>query len=115
YGDRYLGTERGIKEGFSFRLMHSYSKSRGSPYSVQSLGGDIEASLTRNWRIAYATNYDMVEKRFQRQTFRIYRDLHCWEAEVRITYEQRNVTYWFELRIKEIPEVKITGIQQRRI
>lgn len=115
YGDRYLGTERGIKEGFSLLLSHSYSKSRGSPYGIQALGTSVEVSLTKNWRLAYDTNYDIVEKRFQRHVFRIYRDLHCWEAEVRLSYEQGNVIYWFELRIKEIPEVKITGTQQRQI
>jgi hypothetical protein len=115
YGERDLGTGRGIKEGFSFSLTHSYSKSHGSLYGVQSLGTSIEANLTKNWRVAYETNYDIVEKRFQRHVFKIYRDLHCWEAEVRLSYEQGNVIYWFELRIKEIPEIKITGTQQREI
>ncbi|MGQ9705824.1 MAG: LPS-assembly protein LptD [bacterium] len=115
YGDRYLGTGRGVREGFSLSLIHTYSKTHGSPYGIQALGGRIELSLTNNWRVAYETNYDVVEKRFQRHIFRIYRDLHCWEAEVRLSYEQGSVIYWFELRIKEIPEIRITGTQQREI
>jgi len=115
YGQRQLGVGEGISKGWNLSLNYNYSKYRYSKYSYQTVSGAISFPITSNWKISYDTSYDLFNNRFQRQVFRIYRDLHCWEAEVRITYERYNVEYWFEIRIKEIPEVKLYGGQRRTL
>ncbi len=41
-----------------------------------------EVSLTRHWRIGYSAHYDLAELEISRHRFTIYRDLHCWEANI---------------------------------
>ncbi|MBA7612815.1 hypothetical protein ES703_20055 [subsurface metagenome] len=103
----------GISKGWKLSLYYDYSKYRYYTSALQSIRGKFSLPITTNWAVSYETYYDIVNNRFQRQSFRIYRDLHCWEAEVRISYERSIVEYWFEIRIKEIPEVKLYGAQRR--
>lgn len=48
-------------------------------YLTQSIGVRGDISLTKNWKIAYITNYDFTRKEFSFTSFEIARDLHCWE------------------------------------
>jgi len=113
FGQRQLGVGEGISKGWKLSLYYDYSKYRYYTSALQSIRGKFSLPITTNWAVSYETYYDIVNNRFQRQSFRIYRDLHCWEAEVRISYERSIVEYWFEIRIKEIPEVKLYGAQRR--
>ncbi|OPX35537.1 hypothetical protein B1H10_01045, partial [candidate division KSB1 bacterium 4484_188] len=60
----------------------TYSLDRSVRNSVRkrfdaNVSGRIE--LTRNWRVQYSANFDLINKEITHQTFNIYRDLHCWE------------------------------------
>ena len=46
---------------------------------VQSLSVSGNFSITKNWKIAFSTGYDFVNKGMSYTSIDIYRDLHCWE------------------------------------
>jgi len=41
-----------------------------------------EVSLTSKWRIGYSAQFDIAEREIAHHRFTIYRDLHCWEANI---------------------------------
>ena len=45
---------------------------------MQTLGFRGNLNLTKNWRLAMNTNYDIMAREFSFTTFNISRDLHCW-------------------------------------
>ena len=46
---------------------------------VQSLSISGNFNITQNWKIAFSTGYDFVNKGLSYTSIDIYRDLHCWE------------------------------------
>ncbi|MBO4588334.1 MAG: LPS-assembly protein LptD [Bacteroidales bacterium] len=46
---------------------------------VQSLSVSGNFSITKNWKVAFSTGYDFVNKGLSYTSIDIYRDLHCWE------------------------------------
>ena len=48
-------------------------------YLTQSVGVRGDFSITKNWKIAYITNYDFSRKEFSFTSIEVARDLHCWE------------------------------------
>ena len=46
---------------------------------VQSLTVSGNFSITKNWKVAFSTGYDFVNKGLSYTSIDIYRDLHCWE------------------------------------
>jgi lipopolysaccharide assembly outer membrane protein LptD (OstA) len=114
YGGRVLGIGKSFKKGLQLQIDHTYSKSHGSS-GYQSLNGTVSYAITKNWRLSYTTYYNITTGEFSRQTFSIYRDLHCWEARVSVNYSRGAVEYWFEVRIKDIPEIRIHGEQRRTL
>ena len=57
----------------------SISSSLDTMYLTQSVGVRGDVSITKNWKIAYITNYDFTRKEFSFTSIEIARDLHCWE------------------------------------
>jgi len=41
-----------------------------------------EMNLTRRWRIGYSAHYDVAKRQISHHNFTIYRDIHCWEANI---------------------------------
>ncbi len=72
------------------------------------LNGRIQ--LTRNWRVDYSANFDLIKKEINYQNFRIYRDLHCWEMSFTWAPNPAYSVFSFEIRIKEpvLKDIKLT-------
>jgi len=58
------------------------------------------------WSFSWSARYDVAGKELVRQSFSIYRDLHCWEARLQVVPSGPGSGYWFVIAIKEIPEIK---------
>jgi lipopolysaccharide assembly outer membrane protein LptD (OstA) len=108
-----LRAGEGMGEGFMIQFDHEYSPGLTSSNDIHTLRGEIGFDLSRMWRIRYDNYYDLHNGRVISEHYRIYRDLHCWEAEVRISTERSQVEYWFQIRIKELPEFQLFGTRQR--
>jgi hypothetical protein len=108
-----LRAGEGMGEGFTFQLEHEYSPGLTSASDIHTLRGEIGFNLSTMWRIRYDNYYDLHNGRIISEHYRIYRDLHCWEAEVRVSTERSQVEYWFQIRIKELPEFQLFGTRER--
>ena len=63
-----------------------------------SLSGNV--SLTKNWKIAATTGYDIANKGMSYTTVDIYRDLHCWEMRFSWVPFGYYKSWFFQINIK---------------
>ena len=95
----------------NFRI--NYTMARSNIQNIQKrltadLNGRIQ--LTRNWRVDYTANFDLIKKEIDHQNFRVYRDLHCWEMSFTWAPNPAYSVFSFEIRIKEpvLKDIKLT-------
>lgn len=103
---------------WSLTVSHYYSLSK-IPYDrrTQWLDGNVSFFLPRsgrlgfllnnNWKIGYTAKYDLEQKRFASQRVVLYRDLHCWEAQLVWVPTGGREGYYFRVNVKALPELKI--------
>ncbi|MBD3375580.1 hypothetical protein GF406_11140 [candidate division KSB1 bacterium] len=65
---------------FSFTLDKSNPAETRKTYYMDISGAELQ--LTRKWRINYSAHMDLLTKMISHHRFSIYRDLHCWEAQI---------------------------------
>jgi lipopolysaccharide assembly outer membrane protein LptD (OstA) len=119
YDTRYVpgqrfGAGEGMGRGWTFSLSHSYTKGGPGTADIHSLRGAVAFNLTKKWRLGYDIYYDVANKELISEHYRIYRNLHRWEAEFRISFEQTEVVYWFQLRLTDIPEIQYMATRHRQ-
>ncbi|MBR1548545.1 MAG: LPS-assembly protein LptD [Prevotella sp.] len=68
--------------------------------TVQSINLSGNVSLTKNWRIAMTTGYDIVNKGMSYTTLDVYRDLHCWEMRFSWVPFGYYRSWFFQINIK---------------
>ncbi|MBN1164168.1 MAG: hypothetical protein JXB45_06295 [Candidatus Krumholzibacteriota bacterium] len=95
------------RQVWSLRLGYSYSSSQ-SVYSRNvtnqlSIGGSV--NLTKGWSITYSAGYDLYNSKFLNQTYSINRDLHCWEASFTHSKFGNEWSYYFQIRIRDLPDI----------
>ncbi|HDL19212.1 MAG TPA: LPS-assembly protein LptD [Bacteroidetes bacterium] len=104
-GNRFENSGRWTSEkipwtaNFSF----SYNERRFNPEKVIKsiwLNLDGNLKLTKKWRIQYHARMDLKKKSLISQDFRIYRDLHCWEASFTWTPTGPYKRYYLRINIK---------------
>lgn len=114
-----IGNEE-IKPNFAIpwnlSLYYSYNFSKPTPDNwteSQGIGMNFSVSLTENWKISGNANYDFKRHEIASPSISIYRDLHCWEMNLRWnpigTYRGFN----FEIRMKapQLSDIKVTRNQ----
>jgi len=114
-GRRYEAGE-GMGQGWNLSLSHDYSWSNpaeGTGFGLHTLRGAFSFDLTKKWRLGYDAYYDIKEGGLISEHYRIYRNLHRWEAEVRISFEREDVQYWFQIRLVDLPEIQLYGLRHR--
>ena len=65
---------------FNFDLSRTNPNNPTKRYYMDISGAEV--SLTNHWRIGYSAHYDLAEMQISHHRFTIYRDLHCWEANI---------------------------------
>lgn len=115
--DEYIGIygERTVDFSipWSVGLNYNYSISKPNPKVItkySNLSGNLNLSLTRNWKVTFSAGYDIFGKTFSAPYITIYRDLHCWELNFNWYPTGSYRGFRFELRIKapQLQDVKIT-------
>lgn len=122
--DPYAKEVRGFKEDLSISLSkkvlydsisvdqrlslrQSYIKGYEGAEDKINLSIDVDFNLTKNWRISYHPTYDLKRKILMTHTLKVYRDLHCWEAEFNFNGSKEHWSYDFKVSIKSIPEIRL--------
>lgn len=106
-GQQSRGTERSSSDliPWNLSLGHKFSRSGSSSNFQQWLNSRLSLGLTKNWDLEYDNRYDLEEKEITSQSFRILRNLHCWEASFRGRYYGREWEYYFNIRVKAHREI----------
>ena len=115
--EEYIGIYEDIPPDFtipwSVTLNYNYSFTHPSPSvtnKASNISGNLNFSLTKNWKFTFSAGYDIFNKEFTAPYITVYRDLHCWEMSLNWIPTGLYRGYKFELRIKapQLQDVKVT-------
>ena len=115
--EEYIGIYEDTPPDFSIpwsvTLNYNYSFTHPSPSvtnKASNISGNLNFSLTKNWKFTFSTGYDIFNKQFTAPYITIYRDLHCWEMSLNWIPTGLYRGFKFELRIKapQLQDVKVT-------
>jgi lipopolysaccharide assembly outer membrane protein LptD (OstA) len=100
-----LGSTAGWSLAIGYNLSEAWSE--GTPRTIRSnLNYNGSAQLSRGWRLAIHGYYNIEERDFTQQSYRLERDLHCWRASFVHERTGNDWRYYFEIAIKAHPEIK---------
>ena len=85
-----------VSAAYSF----NYSKPLDRKTLTQTISLNGDFSLTPKWKISYRTGYDFERNEFSLTSFRIHRDLHCWEMSLHLIPFGPNKSYHFTINVK---------------
>ena len=98
----YTVSVKGRIRGMSYSMTYNVT-----PHSRYVWGG-ASFNPTRKWSVRVNMRYDLVHKELIEESYTLTRDLHCWELVFSYTRYGDRWRYDFNLRIKAIPEVRVT-------
>lgn len=85
----------------AFNYNFSYNKVGYNPSAVQQvIGFNGDVSLSKTWKLAFQSGYDVRAKGFTMTSLNFHKDLHCWEAVFNINPFGQFQSYSFDLRVK---------------
>ena len=90
-----------------------YNRSKPAPDEVQQTAGlnlQLSFNLTDNWKIGLNGGYDVIQHQIVVPTVTVYRDLHCWEMNLRWNPIGYYRGFNLEIRIKapQLQDIKVT-------
>lgn len=85
----------------NYQYYHSFSPKE------QSVDGGFWVKLTSNWTFEISRRYDFLEKKWIGESFKIYRNIHCWQAIFSFNSYGDRWYYDFKLNLKAIPEIEV--------
>jgi len=97
--DQWVTQDIPWNANFSF----NYSEQRFNPANITKtmwLNFDSNIRLTPKWRVQYNARFDLEKNVVVSQDFRIYRDLHCWEASFTWTPTGPYKRFYLRINIK---------------
>ena len=91
-----------ISLSYTFSHVDRYVASLANLQSetIQSITLSANMSLTKNWRLAMSTGYDIANHGMSYTTVDIYRDLHCWEMRFSWVPFGYYKSWFFQINIK---------------
>ncbi|GAB4369487.1 MAG: putative LPS assembly protein LptD [Calditrichia bacterium] len=111
--DPLVESIKGLKVPWDLTVNFSYNMNRSNIRNItRRLDANVSAriEITRNWRVQYTANFDLINKQITHQTFNIYRDLHCWEMS--FSWAPNPAYSYFQLRIQvkepSLRDIKLT-------
>ncbi len=96
----YTDTIHQRENGFELRANHTWGKNQNM------LTGSLSFSFA-GWRLGLnSLGYNFVQKQLTDYSINLWRDLHCWEAIATVSGLGKQWRYDFEVRIKNLPDVR---------
>lgn len=112
YEDRGTPSMR-IPWNFSMGLRYSLNKYNPlNPSETFSVTPKLDFNLTKNWKINYNAEFDLISKKLIINDFTFYRDLHCWEMRFDWTPSGTRKGFFIIIRIKS-PSFKDLKIEKK--
>ena len=62
--------------------------------------------LTRSWSMDYNMRWDISEGKILGNNLSLSRKLHCWEAQFSRSELGKDTTFYFQLRIADMPDIR---------
>jgi lipopolysaccharide assembly outer membrane protein LptD (OstA) len=84
----------------TYKFLYTKTGLEASKKITQTLSLTGDLSLTKNWKISFRANYDLVLNELSSTSINIHRELHCWEATfswIPVGYMQ---SYNFQINVK---------------
>ncbi len=78
----------------------SYRKSGFNETVTNNLDLNGEVNVTKNWRVAMRTSYDVTNQEFGYSQFNVFRNLHCWEFSLSVIPFGIRQSYNFQINVK---------------
>lgn len=106
-----LERTKNINIPWSTSFLLNYSLNRANPSKEIeriSLTTNADFSITKNWKISWSANFDLIGKDLVYQNINIYRDLHCWEMS--FNWQPLQGFFLFRINVKEasLKDIKYT-------
>ncbi|MFH1380658.1 MAG: LPS assembly protein LptD [Candidatus Omnitrophota bacterium] len=84
---------------------HRYEKT--DTETTSQLTGELFYNINDDWKIKIYERYDFAGQKLEEQEYTLYKDLHCWEAELSLDIRDGDYTAWMIFKLKAFPEVPI--------
>ena len=101
-----------VPEKIDFELGSRYDIEKGR---LNLARGRVDLHIGKKWRIEGLTSWNGMTKKFDYKSFRLTRDLHCWEASISYNDEtgfRNDKGFSLDFRIKAFPSMDRFGIGQ---
>ena len=102
----------GLPWSLTLSVSYQGSRARKNPgpgyqpwFSNARSNGFLGLNLSRNWRVEYANQFDILNGQLVAQNFSVTRDLHCWQAQFTRSLSGTTQEYYFKINVKNLPEV----------
>jgi hypothetical protein len=107
-GDRFdpyagMGSRSDFSIPWNLSGSLSYTEDRANPNLPRKtfwIRSGLDFNLTKNWKVSYDAQVDLKLKKAVSQDISLFRDLHCWEAQVLWTPTGYNKRIYFRINIK---------------
>ena len=113
YGTDQLPLGNGSRQ-FSADVNYALTRRRPDPANPiaeatrQSIGFGTMFSPTRYWSMAWQTQYNITDRKFESHVVRLERDLHEWRAAFNFVRNANgNVAVYFSVFLTDLPELKL--------
>ncbi|MGB2705633.1 MAG: hypothetical protein WBC74_02085, partial [Candidatus Omnitrophota bacterium] len=90
---------------FTLGLGHRYEHTENE--TTSQLTGEMFYNLNDDWKFKVYQRFDFATTKWLEQEYTIFKDLHCWIAELTFDIRHGEYTAWLVFRLKAFPDVPI--------
>ena len=71
------------------------------------LTGELFYNINDDWKVKIYERYDFSSQKWEEQEYTIFKDLHCWLAELSLEIRGGDYTTWLVFRLKAFPDMPL--------
>ncbi len=98
--DNYIDFDIPWTLNIAYNVYYSKPVFEASKQVVQTIGVTGDFSLTKKWKVGFASGYDFQQHDLSYTSLGIYRDLHCWEMDLQWIPLGPRQSYTFTIKVK---------------
>ncbi|NQU94946.1 MAG: LPS-assembly protein LptD [Candidatus Omnitrophica bacterium] len=94
-----------MSKDFSLGLGQRYEATDAG--KTNQLTGELFYRINDEWKVKVYQRFDFSNEKWEEQEYTVFKDLHCWEAEVTFNKRGDEYTTWLVFRLKAFPKIPI--------